>query len=47
MLTGQRQSLAFSLIDMAESKAMDLKNSADSLDGTLDTAINSYSGLAL
>lgn len=30
---------------MAESQAMNLKNSADSLGDTLDTTINSYSGL--
>ncbi|KAK3180786.1 hypothetical protein K4F52_007877 [Lecanicillium sp. MT-2017a] len=39
--------LAFSLIDMLESRTMDLQKEADSLSGTLGTCIDSYSGLSL
>ncbi|OSS47059.1 hypothetical protein B5807_10100 [Epicoccum nigrum] len=37
--------IAFSLIDMVESRAKDLQADAQSLDGTLETCINAYSGV--
>ncbi|KXJ88665.1 hypothetical protein Micbo1qcDRAFT_213775 [Microdochium bolleyi] len=39
--------IAFSLIDLVESRAMDLQNQANSLDMTLTTCINSYNGISL
>ncbi|PVH68622.1 hypothetical protein DL98DRAFT_522641 [Cadophora sp. DSE1049] len=39
--------VAFALIDSVQSRATDLQNQAGSLDGTLTTAINSYSGISL
>merc|ERR1712054_25842 len=44
---GVVDALAISLIDMAESAAQRLQEEADSLDSTLQTAIDSYSGLQL
>ncbi|KAM0694325.1 hypothetical protein Q7P36_004680 [Cladosporium allicinum] len=39
--------LAFALVDKVESRADDLKSQANSFEGTLTTAINSYDGLSL
>ncbi|KAJ4379380.1 hypothetical protein N0V86_005425 [Didymella sp. IMI 355093] len=39
--------IAFGLIDAVESRASDLQAQAQSLGGTLDTAIRSYDGLSL
>ncbi|TLD07510.1 hypothetical protein PgNI_10772 [Pyricularia grisea] len=39
--------IAFSLIDLVESRSMDLTNQANSLSATITTAINSYDGLSL
>ncbi|KAI6777817.1 uncharacterized protein J7T54_002738 [Emericellopsis cladophorae] len=44
---GVVDTLALSLIDMAESAAQDLQEEADALGSTLDTAIGTYSGLSL
>jgi len=38
--------IAFAIIDLVESRAMDLTNQANMLDGTLTICINSYSGLS-
>ncbi|KAG4420712.1 hypothetical protein IFR04_006098 [Cadophora malorum] len=38
---------AFALIDSVQSRATDIQNQAASLDGTLNTAIDSYNGLSL
>lgn len=37
--------IALSLIDMMQSRTMEMRDSADSLGSTISTAIDSYSGL--
>lgn len=41
------QTIAFSLIDLVESRAEDLQTQASSLKGTITMAIGSYDGLSL
>ncbi|KAL6705089.1 hypothetical protein ACN47E_007348 [Coniothyrium glycines] len=43
---GVTDALVFALIDLVESRAADLKSQAESLSGTLETAINTYDGLS-
>jgi hypothetical protein len=42
-----KKTIAFGVIDLVQSRAGDLQREANSLDGTLTTAINSYQGLGL
>jgi hypothetical protein len=41
------QTISFALIDAVQSRASDLQSQASSLDNTIQTAINSYDGLAI
>jgi hypothetical protein len=46
LANGYLQTIAFMLIDTVQSRASDLQNQANSLDGTLTICINSYSGVS-
>lgn len=43
----QLQALAFAIIDMLESRAMEMGDELNALDSTIGTAIEQYEGLSL